>query len=190
MAEMIVDWQIKKQYLNSQDRALYRYAYELLLGQVINLSIACLLAFLFHAYVVVAVYLLAYIPLRSYTGGHHAASSGVCTVVSAVILAVACMASRIIPSEMIVHLNGAVTIVASYVIFYLVPVDTANKPLDIEEKRRYRKKSIEIWMIETAAWIVLYGLGYETASLSIILAHVTMVCMIFLGILKNNKLVK
>lgn len=41
LAEKIVSWQIKKKYISQKDRALYCYAYGLLVGQAVNLLIAC-----------------------------------------------------------------------------------------------------------------------------------------------------
>ena len=55
LAEKLVAWQIKHHYLSSEEKRLYQYAYELLIGQAVNLLIAGLLAVLFHAYVTVAV---------------------------------------------------------------------------------------------------------------------------------------
>ena len=72
LAERLVAWQIRNKYLTSQDQKLYQYAFELLIGQVVNLLIACLLAVVFQAYGTVLVFLLSFIPLRSYAGGHHA----------------------------------------------------------------------------------------------------------------------
>ena len=49
LAEKLVAWQIKHHYLSSEEKRLYQYAYELLIGQAVNLLIAGLLAVLFHA---------------------------------------------------------------------------------------------------------------------------------------------
>ena len=39
LAGQIVDWQIRKQYLQNADRELYVYGYEAMLNQVINIQI-------------------------------------------------------------------------------------------------------------------------------------------------------
>lgn len=56
-----------------------------------------LLAILFHEYILLVVYLISYIPLRAYSGGHHATSYGICTIVSTVILIVVCLLKKILP---------------------------------------------------------------------------------------------
>lgn len=185
LAESIVNWQIKKNYVCQKDRQLYYYAYGLLIGQAVNLLIACLLAVLFHAYAIIAVYLISYIPLRSYSGGHHAASYGVCTIVSTLIIILICVLAKILPMESSLYLGICTMSVGAYCMFCIVPVEAANKPLDDIEKKKYRKKSIQIWGIETVIWISLYVLGYQTASLGIVLAHLTLIVLLFLGIRKN-----
>ena len=43
LAKSLVAWQIKNEYLKPADQNLYQYGFELLIGQAVNLLIACLL---------------------------------------------------------------------------------------------------------------------------------------------------
>lgn len=187
LAKQLVAWQIKREFLAPDDRSLYEYAYGLLIGQAVNFLISCLLAVLFHAYGFVVIYLLAYIPLRSYSGGHHAASYGVCTIISTGILAAACIASKIISSEALLYINLCSTALGGYILFRFVPVETPQKPLDLEERKHYRKRSIQIWFIEVLAWIFFYLCGNREGSMAVALAHVTLICLLYIGILKNKR---
>lgn len=187
LAETIIDWQIKKHYLEPKDRAMYCYAYELLIGQAMNLLIACLLMIVFHAYLVLLVYLIAYIPLRSYAGGHHASSSNACTLISAGVLALVCIGANVIPTNAYIYINAFSTAIGTWFMLWVVPVEAVNKPLDQAERVLYRKRSIEIWIIEVIAWSILYGLGFQTASFSIGLAHITEIFFLCLGICMNKQ---
>lgn len=186
-AGWIVEWQIRKQLLEQKDRALYQYAYGLLIGQAVNLMIACLLAAIFHAYLFVAVYLAAYIPLRTYAGGHHAASYDSCTLISTGILLTACAAFRQIPENAFLYIGFLVTAVGTYMMLRYVPVDTAHKPLDCKERSRYRTRSIQIWAAEIFLWMLFYLCGKKEISFAIIMAHATLVCLLSAGIRKNRK---
>ncbi len=188
LAKQLVAWQIRKEFLAPDDRSLYEYAYGLLIGQAVNFLISCLLAVLFHAYGFVAIYLLAYIPLRSYAGGHHAASYGVCTVISTGILAAACMASKIISPEALLYINLCFTAIGGYILFRFVPVETPQKPLDLDERKHYRKRSIQIWSIEICAGALFYVWGKTEVSLAIFLAHVTLIVLLCIGIWKNKRI--
>lgn len=186
-AERIVEWQIRNHFLEPKDRVLYQYAYGLLIGQAINLLIACLLAVVFHAYGFVAVYLMAYIPLRSFAGGHHAASYGACTVISTGILALACAASIVVPEELFLYGNIFATVAGTYMMLRYVPVETAHKPLDSDERKQYRRRSIQIWAAEVCLWILLYVCGRKEISFAIGLAHVTLICLLGVGVFQKQK---
>lgn len=185
LAAKLIDWQIKKCYIRQKDRAVYCYAYELLIGQAINLLIACLLMIVFDAYLLLAVYLAAYIPLRSYAGGHHASSSNACTVISAGVLILVCAASKVIPAESYIYINSLSTAAGGYLMLRAVPVQAVNKPLEEEERAVYRKRSIAIWSIEVLISGLLYGLGYSTAGFAVCLAHITILFFLCLGIVKR-----
>ena len=149
--------------------------------------IACLLMIVFHAYLVLLVYLIAYIPLRTYAGGHHASSSNACTVISAGVLALVCIASDVIPTEFYLHINAFSAAVGTWLMLWVVPVEAVNKPLEQAERVLYRKRSIEIWIIEVAVWSILYALGFKAASFSIGLAHLTEIIFLCLGICMNKQ---
>lgn len=185
-AKHLVSWQIRKGYLYVEKEGLYTYAYELLIGQVVNLLIACFLAFVFHAYVTVLVYLLVFIPLRSYAGGHHADTYFICSIISACFICAVCAAVKMIPLQHILQVNLLGAFVSGGLLFFLAPVEDYNKPLDIKEKIYYRKRSIGVWMLETVVWVLFYLMGFKTISLIIVLGHITLSILLCLGLLKNK----
>lgn len=188
LAEKIVDWQVKKQYLSHEKRKLYLYAFELLIGQAVNLLIACCIAVLFQAYAAVVVFLLTFIPLRSYAGGHHADSYYVCTAVSNMIICLVCAAYKNVPSEEIYFWNLICGIAGGIMIFLFAPVEDCNKPLNHSEKKRYKYYSRMIWFVETCLWIFFRYLGMVQTSFVIALAHGVTAVLLAAGKLKNHKM--
>lgn len=188
LAERFVAWQIRHHYLSSDEERLYRYAFELLIGQAVNLMIACLLAVIFHAYMVVFIFLLAFIPLRSYAGGHHADSSNVCTAVSSLILLSVCLLSGIISAgEVIPAVGVTIAVLSGIAVFLLAPVEDQNKPLDQAERERYGRWSRSIWGLETVIWPVCCWMQMRQVSLGIILAHLTTAILLCAGVIKKKK---
>lgn len=181
-------WQIRKSYLPAADKDLYTYAYGLLIGQAVNLIIAGLLAMIFHAYVTVLVYLISYIPLRSYAGGHHANTYQVCTLVSTVLLCAACLAAGFVPVGYMVPVSAGSAFISGVLIFLLAPVQDHNKPLDEKEKKRYKKRSRGVWAIETVVMTAFFLFGMETAGFAIALSHITLSVLLGAGIIKNRYL--
>ncbi len=96
LSKGIVDWQIQRKYLSNEERELYVYAYEVLINQVINIIAAILIAVLMHALIPVLVFLVCYIPLRSYCGGYHAKTNIGCTCISALVIYFMCLLEKTI----------------------------------------------------------------------------------------------
>lgn len=188
LAKKIVVWQVNRNYLSKADENLYTYAYELLIGQVVNILIACLLAIIFHTYVIVFIYLITYIPLRSFAGGHHANTNNACTVISSILILIVCIVARRFPMEYIFPANALFAGISGFLLFFLAPVQDHNKPLEPAERIRYKKCSRLIWIAETVLWVVCYKAGAVNASFAVTLGHITLAALLCLGTIKNKYL--
>ena len=141
MAEQLVLWQIKKGYLQKEQQALYSYGYEALFNQLINILLACAIAVIFRAPLQVLVFLLGYIPLRSYSGGYHANTNGACTLVSAFLTAGVCLAAKWMPQILKIAILPLGFLVSGFMILRFAPVWDKNKKLDEAETICYRRRS-------------------------------------------------
>lgn len=105
----------------------------LILGLIFNMALEALI-FLFTASI-----------LRKYSGGAHSESSNVCTLLGIVI---SICIGFLIKSSFFVNMNfefiiftGVVVFVFAYfIIFKYAPVDTPNKPIKTEKKKKRMKK--------------------------------------------------
>ena len=186
LAKSLVAWQIKNGYLKPADQNLYQYGFELLIGQAVNLLIACLLAIIFQAYVTVFLFLVTFIPLRSFAGGHNADSHEVCTIVSNLIICAVCILAGRIPDGAILGVNLASGALCGIFIFLFAPVEDHNKPLDEKERTRYGRYSKVIWGIETLIWIGCYTFRMRNISLVIGLAHMAVMILLCGGLIKRR----
>ncbi|HAT4364417.1 TPA: accessory regulator AgrB [Clostridium perfringens] len=133
----------------------------LILGLVFNIALEALI-FLFTASI-----------LRKYSGGAHSESSNVCTLLGIIISS--CI-GFFIKSNFFVKMNfevivfvGIVIFVFSYfIIFKYAPVDTPNKPIKTEKKKKRMKKGslkiLTIYLfIEIFNIILYYNSGWSLA---------------------------
>lgn len=187
LAGKIVDWQIRRHYLPDGDRSLYEYGYETLLNQMINILISAAIAIWFRAPVAVFVFLVCYIPLRSFCGGYHARTNWGCSLISAILLSVICMAVRRIPQSADLLLAAAAFPVCGGLVFRFAPVEDSNKPLDAEETVRYRRSGRAIWLLEICAAALLYPFSRQ-AGLTIVLGHGIFSVVLYMGIVRNRRL--
>lgn len=186
ISKSIVSWQIKKNVLTDEQRALYLYAYEVMLNQTINVLIAVLIAIALKAPMPVFVFLVSYIPLRSYCGGYHARTNGGCTVVSAFLIILVCLVESVLTGELAIILPPLCLVISGALIFKFAPAPDKNKPLDEAETNHYRVKSRTVWFIEAVIGILLWCFGIR-ASVVIAISHVILSLMLVYGVFKNKK---
>lgn len=184
LAEHIVDWQIKRHFLKAEERGLYLYAYEVLINQMTNILIAILLAILFRAPLPVFTFLVSYIPLRAFGGGHHAKTNERCMFVSAVLISIVCLITKILPEQAVI-VTPAAFVISGIMIFCYAPVGDANKPLTGAEVIRYRKISRYLWLAESIAGMFFFFIRHPV-SVVLAISHLILCVMLFLGILKNK----
>lgn len=189
LAERIVDWQTEKHFLSEGERGLYEYAYEVTINQVINILIAVLIAVLFRAPMPVFVFLVSYIPLRSYCGGHHARTNEGCTVVSAILLCLVCILYRVFPENMDIIIQPMAYIISGLLIIRYAPVEDANKPLVEKEVVRYRKIGRCLWLAEALIGMSLFFIQ-SRAGVVLAFSHMILCVMLCWGVLANRKLNK
>lgn len=187
LAKQVVDWQTEKHFLSDGERGLYQYAYEVLFNQIINILIAILIAVLFRAPMPVFVFLISYIPLRSYCGGQHAKTNEGCTVVSAILLCLICMIYKALPENVNIVMQPVSYIVSGLLIFRYAPVEDANKPLVDKEVVRYRKIGRCVWLVESLIGMFLL-LIQSPVGVVIALSHIILCVMLYWGVLINRKI--
>lgn len=186
LSENIVSWQIKRNILTSEQRALYQYAYEVMINQIVNILIALLIAVIMRAPMQVLIFLASYIPLRSYCGGYHARTNAGCTVVSAFLIYAVCLLEKIITGDFALIFLPVCLAISGGLIFGLAPVPDKNKPLDEEETIRYRIKSRRIWLIEAAIGMLLWYIRVK-AGIVVAISHILLSLMLIYGMLKNHR---
>ena len=186
LSKSIVGRQIKKDRIREEERALYEYAYELLLNQTINILIAVLIAVLFRDPVTVLLFLVSYMPLRSYCGGYHADTNMGCTIVSTLLIIMVCCIMNDIKGGWVLSYYPIAFALSAAVIIWCAPIADMHKPLDGAETTCYRKRSRIVCGIEILFAMVLYFAKIRY-GLVIAVSHLILALMLFLGILKNRK---
>lgn len=188
VSEGIVKWQFRKNILTCEQIALYQYAYEVMLNQAINIFIAVLIAVAFNKPMSVFVFLISYIPLRSYCGGYHARTNGGCTIVSTILILLVCMLEKLTIWDSTTFLSLIFLAVSGALIFIYAPVGDINKPLDEKETIVYRKMSRLVWLVEAVIGVTFWSFGIR-AGIVIAISHAMLSIMLVYGVFKNKKVI-
>lgn len=127
-----------------EDIVVYSYGLELLMSTAINILLIVIISFVFMEPLSWLFFLLPFIPLRITAGGYHAKTHLRCCITFAGAYTVLLLAG-ILTAELVtpVTLIG-VSVVCLLINLLLSPVPAANKPLEEQEKRRNRRRSLVI----------------------------------------------
>lgn len=193
IAERIVMWQIQKNVIKEEDKAVYVYAYETLLMRVINFLIAIIAGVATKNLLAVVIFLASYIPLRTYAGGYHSRNSIRCMILSTLLIIGVALITKVSLYEK--SLLGffvfmGIGILSYTVILFASPVADENKPLSEEERAGCAMKARVIGTIIIIVSFACVLAGNPELGSTLLLVLVIMACMLLLGIANNRRLKK
>lgn len=181
LAEKIVRRLRDRQIISKENEELYKYGFNIGLTILINLLSSVLVGVFFGMIFESMIFLMGYIPLRSYAGGYHARTPLRCYFISIfimiLILAFFSYVSLVSLYKMLLFIGVTVCIILS-------PVEDENKPLDDDEVRIYRKRSYIVLANEVCVWILLSFVQQRVGRI-IPLIIFTESAMLIIGKIKN-----
>lgn len=169
--------------IEHDDRELYVYGFNQGLNILLNLITTLVVGLLFHNVLELAIFIAAYIPLRSFAGGYHAKTPVRCYIFSIILILVFVLATKYV--HFTIFICSIIIVVSSMIVLYLAPVEDKNKPLDECEQNVYRKKSLIILTVEVCLWFFMSLIlhKYEAIIPSV---FITEAVMLILGKAKNR----
>lgn len=179
---------IKHNYLADDDRDLFEYGFFLVLSQLIYSSICLILGLFFGCILECIIFYIAFNLLRKYSGGFHASTELRCFIIST--LSIFCSVIFICKLEFIVSdiVFTMLLFITSAIIVILSPLDTNEKPLSKDERKKYRKYSLIVLCILLIVCIV--GFCYvKVLAYPILTAIILESIFLLLGKLKKIYLI-
>lgn len=185
ISEKIICWQVIKGNITEEERNKYVYSYEILLNQLINISIAMVLAVISCELKSVMLFLVIYIPLRKYAGGFHAKTNERCIVYSSLIIIYVIFLNKWLRSfeDDYQNIMAICSMLLLAFVCYVAPVEAKNKKLDMEENRKYRRKvhiiciihifimALNVLVLKRICISINILLGYLTLFWALIIAY-------------------
>ena len=119
---------------------IYIYGFELLFSFFFSTTIIVIIGVLLGRILQTLMFLLIFVLLRSFTGGYHANTYAVCTVVTFSIFGGVLLLSELVVLPLFLY-----TILAGLglvIMLVFVPIEHPNKKITDEQKRKYKNMSI------------------------------------------------
>ncbi|HIZ76103.1 MAG TPA: accessory gene regulator B family protein [Firmicutes bacterium] len=146
---------------------------------ITTLLVGCILGMVWQS----IVFLLAYIPIRSYAGGYHAKTPVRCYCISVILITATLLAMKYVTLTPATCWGGILG--SSALIFILAPIEDKNKPFTPAEKKVFQKRSRILLGVEFSVGAIAYILGYSSVCFCVLMSLVTLSVMLILGKIKN-----
>lgn len=174
---------MRSDVVKAEDAEIYIYGINQILVSVVNVLSALIIGLIFDVFCEIAVFMVAYIPLRSFAGGFHAKTPLRCYIFSIIMLIVV---STGIKYPFLTEWVYCAVLVASFVIVLILsPIEDKNKPLDELENKVYKKRTIIIAAIELAFSILFKLIGLDFLFITLVYSFVVLGFMLIAGKVKN-----
>ncbi|MPW26371.1 accessory regulator AgrB [Alkalibaculum sp. M08DMB] len=175
---------INNEIIIAEDKELYSYGLQQGILMILNVTTTIVIGIICGMVWQSIIFLLSYIPLRTYVGGYHAKTQWRCYIFSILIISVALLGIKLIPWTNIIYFT--LMFFAGSIISLLAPVEDGNKHLDSIEKTIYKKRSRVILSALCGIGTLLYIIGYPQISICILVALLLLGIMLILGNCKNK----
>lgn len=135
----LLDCLISEGNIRQEDSDIYRFGLECMILKSLHYISYVLIGFLMHSLFSLIISSCALAPLRIRTGGYHAKSRIGCYIFSCFMVLLICFLNKKTIPEWI-HISGL--FFADIIIYFLVPVENENNPLDLVEKQIFHKQAM------------------------------------------------
>lgn len=188
VVDFILDRQLENGMISGEDTSVYRYGYTLVLEVMINIIIAIMIGLISGELVSVLLFMVMFIPLRSYCGGYHASKTWMCIILSNV--AVAGVVLVVKKFQFAVDYIPLLTaeVIGTAVILLLAPIQSEAKKLSDNEKQVYKKYVRFILIIELVFALIFFLIfKLNKYGLIIIMVHIIQAVSLLAVHLKESR---
>lgn len=176
-----VDHQIRKKRIDPSEAEVYEYGYRLLIEKICALILTIVIAVLFHAWLEIIIFCIAFIPIRTFAGGYHAKHSLSCMVLSAGVLIFNILIGRWILTTGFAGYALLLETLLFPVIAWMAPVEHSNRKISESERKYFKKVVLILYAVEVLAELVLMLCGETDLTAFVVLAHVSVAGSLAIG---------
>lgn len=184
LSNKITDILLGNNTIKQEDREIYCYGVQQGLTLILNILTTIVIAFVCREFWQCLIFMISFILPRRYAGGYHAKTPLRCYIYSNAVIFAALLIIKFFTLG--IFICGCLSVISGAIIFFLSPIEAANKPLDDEEKMVYRIRARIILVILLVIQFVLSILNYNTAVMCISLALFLLAALMVMGMINSR----
>ena len=186
LSERLAERLIVSDIISREDKEIYRYGFQQGMATLFNLGTTIVIGMVFGRLLESILFMVAYIPLRTFAGGYHARTAVRCYFGSVVMMIAVLWVMRYMTYSGLIC--SCLMGISGSIIWFLVPVEDRNKPLDDVEKQVYGKRARGILVPECLLSLLAAICGWERIGMCITSVLCVMALMLMVGKWKKSAL--
>ena len=190
LSNKLASYLVKTNCIADGEFSLYAYGLFLLIANIIFIIVLFIFGAIFQCIIENLVFYISFRAIRSFAGGYHADTEMRCEILTTLSFFFTTFAIFLSEQQGVQIIVLFFTIIAIPIIAVFSPLDTPAKPLDTDEKKKYRKISFLILSIIVLIIIVSsifkIKLLLVPCCLSLILESILLVAGVIKGRLVNG----
>lgn len=154
-----------KIFQDEEDIDVYTYGLELLFSTTASFIAVLIIGLIFNQFFAAIAFLFSFIPIRTFSGGYHAETHLRCFLILLAVYSLNILILLYLPKIIMLETTAFNSLVSVFIIYFLSPIEDKNKPISVTEKKKYRKMSLIIALIQLLIVSILLFLGYTSSIL-------------------------
>lgn len=152
----------EKEIIKQEDISIYQYGIENGIILSLNMLTAVSIGLVTGRLIEILAFLLAFISLRSFSGGFHLESKVMCYICSNLILLIPAYAAEIsrycskMFSSTVINIEIVIVMCATVIIFINSPMDSNKRKLDLAERKHFKVRARSILIVQAVIIVILY----------------------------------
>ena len=163
-ADKLTEHLIKNGFIPRNEHEIYKFGLEAVFAVCTNVISAMIIGFILRMPLETLLFLAAFIPLRQYIGGFHTANNVRCFFISAIAVTAVLLATRFVLHAYSVPVIVIISGLCAIIMFFIVPIADANRPLDDVEKRVFGRRARIVLCVELTVLVISIALGLRVIA--------------------------
>ena len=159
IAQKIVDALCVVSIVNEEDRELYTYGFFVLVSRIFFFVVTIIWGIAFDILWESMLFYIIFTLIRSYAGGVHASKESSCTLYTAFAMLISTMVIKIFLCMEVTIVPAMLLLIGYVLIVIFSPLDTNEKPLDDNERRKYKNITCLLVTVVLAGAVVFCIMG-------------------------------
>lgn len=166
-----------------EDKEVYRYGIQQGMNLALNILTTIVIGVLCRMLYQSLLFLVCYMPLRSFCGGYHAKTHLRCYIYSVIMITSILLVAKYTAFNIVLY--EILVLISLIIILLLAPVEDENKKLDNVEKRVFRKRAYIIAFLEVLLYHLFWFMHLMNCCKIISTVLFSLSILMIIGAIKN-----